>query len=66
MNLLGKYLVVWEGNAKGGEDLPLRLFDTTIESEAYITACVDMIEMFSKDDVDRIKLRKEFKVQEKD
>jgi len=66
MDLLGKFMVVWEGNAKGGEDLPLRPFDTTLEANAYIIACIDMVEMFSKDDVDRIKLRKEFKVQEKD
>tara|TARA_Y100001973_G_C5169328_1_gene318076 strand:+ start:1098 stop:1298 length:201 start_codon:yes stop_codon:yes gene_type:complete len=66
MDLLGKYMVVWEGNAKGGEDLPLRAFDTTIESNAYITACVDIVEMFSKDEIDRVKLRKEFKVKEKD
>lgn len=61
--LLPKYVVVWKGNAKGGSDLPMRPFDTTIECDAYINACVDMILMFSKSKVDESAVRKEFLVE---
>jgi hypothetical protein len=44
-------------------DAPMRAFDTTIEANAYINGCVDVVGTFTKG-VDTIDLVKEFYVQD--
>ena len=59
-----KYLVYWSDMLKNKQgDAPMRAFDTTIEANAYINGCVDVVGTFIKG-VDTIDLVKEFYVQD--
>ena len=59
-----KYLVYWSDMLKKDQgDAPMRAFDTTIEANAYINGCVDVVGTFTKG-VDTIDLTKEFYVQD--
>ena len=59
------YTVIWKKMAKGQEDLPLRPFDTIVETEAYIAGLVDLIIMNTDpkgDDLEWDKVREDFGV----
>ena len=39
-----RFLVYWQGSQdESGEALPMRVFNTEIEAEAYISGCADVI-----------------------